>query len=182
MAYALFLSTPSARRATYDDDHVPTQDTISIHALREEGDCHTDNCCLVDAISIHALREEGDKNFLKLFNSLTDFYPRPPRGGRPRLFLKKNLYFYFYPRPPRGGRPVELAPRCLPFYFYPRPPRGGRPQSGRLHLPNDTISIHALREEGDTGYPAFRPDAGGFLSTPSARRATRKPRSSRPAV
>ena len=34
----IFLSTPSARRATYDDDHVPTQDTISIHALREEGD------------------------------------------------------------------------------------------------------------------------------------------------
>ena len=34
----VFLSTPSARRAT---DHVPTQDTetgISIHALREEGD------------------------------------------------------------------------------------------------------------------------------------------------
>ena len=33
---------------------------ISIHALREEGDCHADNRCLVDAISIHALREEGD--------------------------------------------------------------------------------------------------------------------------
>ena len=35
--------------------------TISIHALREEGDDVLSHCPLADlAISIHALREEGD--------------------------------------------------------------------------------------------------------------------------
>ena len=34
---------------------------ISIHALREEGDCHDAFCLVKPAdISIHALREEGD--------------------------------------------------------------------------------------------------------------------------
>ena len=101
----------------------------------------------------------------------------------------------FYPRPPRGGRrvlpPVNLAARN----FYPRPPRGGRPTEWVQTLQTSFISIHALREEGDSSfsrgfclaqnfYP--RPPRGGrrynadskggieiFLSTPSARRATR---------
>ena len=34
----LFLSTPSARRATNVNDWHPTENKISIHALREEGD------------------------------------------------------------------------------------------------------------------------------------------------
>ena len=33
---------------------------ISIHALREEGDCHKMRMTLIRIISIHALREEGD--------------------------------------------------------------------------------------------------------------------------
>ena len=33
---------------------------ISIHALREEGDCSCHPCPLRFRISIHALREEGD--------------------------------------------------------------------------------------------------------------------------
>ena len=79
----VFLSTPSARRATAsvapillamayfyprpprggrpvvragDAATVP----ISIHALREEGDLAAASACQSAAISIHALREEGD--------------------------------------------------------------------------------------------------------------------------
>ncbi len=80
-------------------------------------------------------------------------------------------------------------------HFYPRPPRGGRQLSTNLPSYQFMISIHALREEGDSYqqglsrmwtnfYP--RPPRGGrpaqssvfessqeqFLSTPSARRAT----------
>ena len=33
-------------------------------------------------ISIHALREEGDLASLPLLQIQTYFYPRPPRGGR----------------------------------------------------------------------------------------------------
>ena len=36
-------------------------------------------------ISIHALREEGDQTDTNLMQELTNFYPRPPRGGRPNL-------------------------------------------------------------------------------------------------
>ena len=56
---------------------------ISLHALREEGD---GRCDVVDLqvleISIHALREEGDLVIQPFGQTLEDFYPRPPRGGR----------------------------------------------------------------------------------------------------
>ena len=34
-------------------------------------------------ISIHALREEGDRGVQRGQQQQGDFYPRPPRGGRP---------------------------------------------------------------------------------------------------
>ena len=58
----VFLSTPSARRAT--------------NFLLQLG------ICLL--ISIHALREEGDSHRSWCRCSKADFYPRPPRGGRRR--------------------------------------------------------------------------------------------------
>ena len=56
---------------------------ISIHALREEGDGPEGIIIEGLMISIHALREEGD--FLAAWHGLPgrNFYPRPPRGGRP---------------------------------------------------------------------------------------------------
>ena len=58
----IFLSTPSARRATY---------------------CFF-NKFFFKVISIHALREEGDNRQLLQTSSVFHyFYPRPPRGGRP---------------------------------------------------------------------------------------------------
>ena len=43
------------------------------------------------------------------------------------------------------------TPRPVPdnTYFYPRPPRGGRPFCACCKSRNSSISIHALREEGD---------------------------------
>ena len=56
----VFLSTPSARRATLLWLHCTTTPGISIHALREEGDVAVLYGQLFRVISIHALREEGD--------------------------------------------------------------------------------------------------------------------------
>ena len=56
----VFLSTPSARRAT------------SVYTTPFN----------ISGISIHALREEGDNLENVRPRSLKDFYPRPPRGGR----------------------------------------------------------------------------------------------------
>ena len=123
------------------------------------------------------------------------FYPRPPRGGRQaklstmfplKIFLStpsarratklpsttRTTPRYFYPRPPRGGRPAFSRIASAHLDFYPRPPRGGR----RSRLPSSNcigcISIHALREEGDSALRFITIRSGIFLSTPSARRAT----------
>ena len=105
---AAFLSTPSARRATE----------------------WAKNLGIYQEISIHALREEGDTTTLLICQEVFDFYPRPPRGGRPiSASVIDDRLKHFYPRPPRGGRRT-----CQQY-------RGGNPQ---------------------------------FLSTPSARRATAK--------
>ena len=147
---------------------------ISIHALREEGDIWKALCWSRPIlISIHALREEGD--LPKKCRALPPpyFYPRPPRGGR--QWQDKLIAFVqqflstpsarratlrtarasccrtnFYPRPPRGGRqrlPLSAEPL---INFYPRPPRGGRRDAKAF--------VEVWRK---------------FLSTPSARRATR---------
>ena len=237
----IFLSTPSARRATLPRAVIERQLRISIHALREEGD---------GEVLLHS-------------EAVVDFYPRPPRGGRRERRLRAGYQteflstpsarratgldrqqmtaaINFYPRPPRGGRLnkydfCSYAKRFLstpsarratrarqsvlkdikflstpsarratahrkrtsasPSHFYPRPPRGGRRVFCTDIKPNNFISIHALREEGDgTAYRSGcrtsinfypRPPRGGrhsqlkmlvghskFLSTPSARRAT----------
>ena len=57
----LFLSTPSARRATGPECPTSRGQLISIHALREEGDCAIPGDRQMVPISIHALREEGDR-------------------------------------------------------------------------------------------------------------------------
>ena len=64
---AVFLSTPSARRAT----------TLLLAAVEEPD------------ISIHALREEGDAEMLFEIERKEYFYPRPPRGGRPIWVLSR---------------------------------------------------------------------------------------------
>ena len=57
----IFLSTPSARRATVLFCPLPKIRKISIHALREEGDgWEKYKLSGIANISIHALREEGD--------------------------------------------------------------------------------------------------------------------------
>ena len=58
-------------------------------------------------------------------------------------------------------------------YFYPRPPRGGRRIYSDKGISRIDISIHALREEGDATSSISLMAASIFLSTPSARRATR---------
>ena len=60
----IFLSTPSARRATHELDHGQRAQVISIHALCEEGDNNINKSTRPLEISIHALCEEGDSALL----------------------------------------------------------------------------------------------------------------------
>ena len=104
-AAEIFLSTPSVRRAT------PSR-------IRQR--CHR-------SISIHALRAEGDTNRNPKGEERQHFYPRPPCGGRPIRELGIQVFLDFYPRPPCGGRRCKAWPNTLRTWnFYPRPPCGGR--------------------------------------------------------
>ena len=102
----IFLSTPSARRATQG---------------AEEGSWPL-------FISIHALREEGDPPQRRGITARRNFYPRPPRGGRPRLsgVPLRTLEISIHALREEGDTSKRLRP-CLSGHFYPRPPRGGRP-------------------------------------------------------
>ena len=125
-------------------------------------------------ISIHALREEGDYFTSCLPSPQKDFYPRPPRGGRPqpaKACCRVGRRFLSTPSARRATVRCD-APARGSADFYPRPPRGGRHASMAFSLPNVTISIHALREEGDDVPRDGFCNAVKFLSTPSARRAT----------
>ena len=48
---------------------------------------------MLRAISIHALREEGDQEYTIPQVKVTDFYPRPPRGGRLRQAFQVQKYY-----------------------------------------------------------------------------------------
>ena len=137
---------------------------ISIHALREEGDTGDIWLRVICRISIHALREEGDSSSALGATALPDFYPRPPRGGRP-CFLKKLPHSQKFLSTPSARRTTAEMSDCTLFnsYFYPRPPRGGRPASRYVQSRDLVISIHALREEGDC-IPAAIVVLGGLIS------------------
>ena len=85
-----------------------------------------------------------------------------------------RLFFYFYPRPPRGGRRCQEERKAhrKGISIHALREEGDEAHCGSAKL-LQAISIHALREEGDS--LVLRPVslARVFLSTPSARRATR---------
>ena len=194
-------------------------ESISIHALREEGDVEMSGMSHFDVVFLSTPSARRATWSLDDLQPAEDyFYPRPPRGGRRYYIVTGNARVpflstpsarrattpqeehtqgdkNFYPRPPRGGRPsVSIAwTTTLPFLstpsarratvpdllellpgtnFYPRPPRGGRLLAAMIDAGYIDISIHALREEGDIGEHTTRSGTTTFLSTPSARRAT----------
>ena len=78
-----FLSTPSGWRATRIQHISTITFTISIHALRVEGDISAlARTPALMVISIHALRVEGDLISGSQPPPRRYFYPRPPGGGR----------------------------------------------------------------------------------------------------
>ena len=104
----------------------------------------------VVTISIHALREEGDTASIRAGRLLPHFYPRPPRGGRHTGRLSPLTLINFYPRPPRGGRPDLLVDchgsRDISIHAL----REEGDHAVHHWLNHIHISIHALREEGDS--------------------------------
>ena len=146
---------------------------ISIHALREEGDARQRCCSWKNRISIHALREEGDL-FLRCSGGgvlSISIHALREEGDRTGLTLSV-IISNFYPRPPRGGRRPR-SDRCCPAMRFLSTPSARRATDGRYRCGRAKhISIHALREEGDFKVVVCGLPFDLFLSTPSARRAT----------
>ena len=134
-----FLSTPSARRATVSVGY--RIDTIEI--------------------SIHALREEGDQPALPPRSCGSYFYPRPPRGGR-RGARREVWRQYIFLSTPSARRATRSAAAVQFFQGFLSTPSARRATCLLGSFGGHKfISIHALREEGDSsqlGHRAHRLD------------------------
>ena len=125
-------------------------------------------------ISIHALREEGDRTSWRAACVHKHFYPRPPRGGRRRHDMADIAASGFLSTP-SARRATYVA--VLLVQFHAISIHALREEGDSWISQNEDwlqISIHALREEGDAFLIASRMRSSVFLSTPSARRATAK--------
>ena len=132
-----------------------------------------------DSISIHAPREGSDTWSSLPICQLAHFYPRSPRGERPRVRLYIRADADFYPRSPRGERqpaahgsrhqrgisihaPREGSDRFLPGappppgHFYPRSPRGERHTAPSAALMS-TGFLSTLPARGATNLPGLAP-------------------------
>ncbi len=107
-------------------------DSISIHALREEGDVRAQTCCRV---AIH-------------------FYPRPPRGGRRRgtASLPGHGKISIHALREEGDELRHGCRRGCPISIHALREEGDAAATAAAFAA--MISIHALREEGDQGSAA----------------------------
>ena len=171
----IFLSTPSARRATLLTYTLP-DNTGYFYPRPPRGGRHAAGTAAASAadISIHALREEGDQQGRRR-TSLSGSFLSTPSARRATVFPLQpvRLTETFLSTPSARRATTGTLPRCPKrSNFYPRPPRGGRPLLSKI-LPKlsiflstpsarratitgtvivgapESISIHALREEGD---------------------------------
>ena len=160
VSLSIFLSTPSARRATPRPSKTQGLRSISIHALREEGDGIRGQLAAGhNVISIHALREEGDVDVVRCAEFHGQFLSTPSarRATWAGSSWSSGILISIHALREEG----DLC--CL--YC----------QQGKK------ISIHALREEGDSLPQPPCCCTMVFLSTPSARRATAKTERKHPA-
>ena len=129
LMFRTFLSTPSARRATarVSSSGFPGKIFLSTPSARR-------------ATAASAVTTRPTIIFLSTPSARRATCPHNP-SSKP--------HWYFYPRPPRGGRHKLFIHTAVILNFYPRPPRGGRLGLSGCVLQVDLISIHALREEGD---------------------------------
>ena len=118
-----FLSTPSARRATscgaYHQSVRHYFYPRPPRGGRPDGAGHGRRTC---CISIHALREEGDcAGYVVIGDTLV--FLSTPSARRATLWLSMSMMItaYFYPRPPRGGRPRIACAWPTSFIFLSTP-------------------------------------------------------------
>ena len=150
VSFAIFLSTPSARRATDTGCVAPrTIQFLSTPSARRA--------------TWHKYSDTGCTSY---------FYPRPPRGGRPTTVQNATNVFVFLSTPSarRATEPGDPGRIRTLISIHALREEGDAVDARSVHPAG--ISIHALREEGDKRPTKRTTSNRRFLSTPSARRAT----------
>ena len=149
-AALLFLSTPSARRATSSRPLLIPNNKF---------------------LSTPSARRATARALAWLLLTFSDFYPRPPRGGRPMGWLCTTSRSNFYPRPPRGGR---LSPKAVIDItkLFLSTPSARRATAPKRSLSADDLFLSTPSARRATSETPAGMTASIFLSTPSARRAT----------
>ena len=135
----------------YTVDKLRDTQRISIHALREEGDEKdmTEMQTYLIFLSTPSARRATDIASMK--NTDTQQFLSTPSARRATFIPSIFAWCIpdFYPRPPRGGRPTHSL--CDPaddlFLSTPSARRATKPETD-IRI-DKLISIHALREEGD---------------------------------
>ena len=142
----LFLSTPSVRRATvFQNSSLQRQFVfLSTPSARRA-----------------TLRKESHANYEQLFLSTPS-----ARRATPNVNENSTAFWHFYPRPPQGGRPPSNMSMLLANKFLSTP--SARRATRRMQEPRETrsISIHALRKEGDAADARAAGNAINFYPRP----------------
>ena len=177
---ARFLSTPSARRATRNGCYHRGYKPISIHALREEGDGKRGLHQRHHPISIHALREEGDLLSRSPLCSRLRFLSTPS-ARRATIAVAGNSpsVAQFLSTPSARRATLMRSPPALSTSFLSTPSARRATRRRPVQRNLFPISIHALREEGDSTSIAATTRLGDFYPRPprGGRLCARCPRS-----
>ena len=155
----LFLSTPSARRATDISEITAQAFAISIHALCEEGDRHS--CSPPSSSGSFLSTPSARRATIKpvLMGVIKDISIHALcEEGDTSSSTSPATPADFYPRPLRGGRRAEVDKAAALVEFLSTPSARRATVSSAWLLQQLQISIHALCEEGDevSVIPAYK--------------------------
>ena len=175
-AVLVFLSTPSARRATEALANYRQMNEEDFYPRPPRGGRQLTTASWQKARLFLSTPSARRATTLELSFYLTfqNFYPRPPRGGR-RLFSSTSTQtgrISIHALREEGDLDPSQSLRGVRISIHALREEGDLPEKDRQAV--RSISIHALREEGDTKSPHTSFWLSIFLSTPSARRATQK--------
>ena len=126
-------------------------------------------------ISIHALREEGDPAVSAVFCKMQNFYPRPPRGGRPAVAVSVTSIFLFLSTP-SARRATVGSTHSHVLHQFLSTPSARRATNAEVRCNRAVLFLSTPSARRATIYKGTRVGRRTFLSTPSARRATDGPR------
>ena len=149
-SFVLFLSTPSARRATAVTQ-TGSVTSVNFYPRPPRGGRRASTARRLSFMQFLSTPSARRATRTSCTRSLPMRFLSTPSARRATYryaTYKATAIFLSTPSARRATR-ASSSRRCHSMYFYPRPPRGGRLLAMLDKIYHAVISIHALREEGD---------------------------------